>query len=122
MKTSKTIYEERLVELATERCGANPTTAELMEWLIAEGVIDPTRSKALVIRDYIAHLISLGHTKTDAMQIAADRYCCSYECVRHYEYYYGSRRGAKSPFGPSDNPLGGNNKCESTTKIERENE
>ncbi len=86
MRNNLKIYIAPLTEIAISRCGARPSVEELMEWLAREGLLDPTRSKAMVTRSCVAELISQGHKKIEAMQLAADRYCCSYESVRRYEY------------------------------------
>ena len=81
------IYEKQLVDSV---CGilGNECVGPLVEKLIEMGVVDSVRCKILVVREYVDNLVKQGNGKVDAMYMAADRFCCSYEYVRKCMYYY----------------------------------
>jgi hypothetical protein len=82
-----TTYEKELARTLEERYGDIPA-GRLFEKLCRMGVVDYTRCKTLVVRQYVDMLVKEGRTKTDAMWMAAEKFVCSYECVRKYVYYY----------------------------------
>mgnify|MGYP007081677823 FL=1 len=42
----------------------------------------------MVVREYVNELVGRGTGKVDAMYMAAEKFCCSYEYVRKCMYYY----------------------------------
>lgn len=81
------IYDKRLIE-SLERVCPGTQTGELVERLIRMGVVDTVRCKVLVVREYVNELVMAGSGKVDAMYLAAETFCCSYEYVRKCMYYY----------------------------------
>lgn len=82
-----TVYEKQLIA-SVERLHGAKDTAALVEELIRIGVVDTTKCKVLVVREYVDELVKQGHAKIDAMYCAAEKFCCSYEYVRKCVYYY----------------------------------
>lgn len=82
-----TVYDRQLIE-SVDRLWPGLDTAALVERLIRIGVVDPTRCKVLVVREYVDELVKEGNGKVDSMYMAAEKFCCSYEYVRKCVYYY----------------------------------
>ena len=82
-----TRYEKELARIVTQRW-ANVPASELIEKLCAIGVIDHTLCKVLVVRRYVDELVRTGTGKVDAMWLAAEHFCATYEYVRKCMYYY----------------------------------
>ncbi len=82
-----TRYERALQEQLLNRY-PNLETEELLEKLIALGVVDFSLCKILSVRAWVQRRVSEGGKKIDAMWEAADHFCCSYEYVRKCIYYY----------------------------------
>lgn len=82
-----TRYQKELARLVAERYGDLPA-AGLIERLCDIGVIDHTRCKVLAVRRVVEELVGEGSGKVDAMWIAAERFCVTYEYVRKCIYYY----------------------------------
>lgn len=87
MTMNLTVYEKQLIE-SIGRLYPSPDTKSMVEKLINMGVVDTTRCKVLVIREYVDELVKDGSGKVDAMYAAAEKFCCSYEYVRKCMYYY----------------------------------
>ncbi len=81
------IYDKQLIS-SVESLWPDMDTAELVEKLINIGVVDTVRCKILVVREYVEKTVSGGCGKVDAMYMAAEKFCCSYEYVRKCMYYY----------------------------------
>jgi ribosomal protein L17 len=65
------------------------TPGRLVEELCRIGVIDHTLCKVLAVRRYVEELTKSGlHGKVEAMWIAAEHFCATYEYVRKCMYYY----------------------------------
>lgn len=58
----------------------------LIEELVRLGLIDWRRCEELMLRDEVLRLIRSGERVVDALMMAAQRFCCSYEKAR-YIYY-----------------------------------
>ncbi len=87
METALTVYDKLLIE----RLGAEyseATAMELIEELLRRNLLDHKRCKALMVQEFVDGLVKKGEMKTDAMYEAAERFCCSYDCIRKYVYYY----------------------------------
>lgn len=82
-----TVYDRQLID-ALAKMYPLEGTAELVERLIEMGVVDTTRCKVLVVREYVHELVKQGNGKVDAMYMAAEKFCSSYEYVRKCMYYY----------------------------------
>lgn len=82
-----TVYDKQLIG-EVERMFPGHHAGEVVERLIRMGVVDTVRCKILVVREYVNELVGRGTGKVDAMYIAAEKFCCSYEYVRKCMYYY----------------------------------
>ncbi|MCC8019544.1 MAG: hypothetical protein LIO85_07215 [Rikenellaceae bacterium] len=82
-----TLYLTELLD-QIERQHERLTPRQLAETLIGLGVIDNTLCKVLMVRYEVVRHIGAGLRKTDAMWLATEKYCCSYEYVRKCIYYY----------------------------------
>ncbi len=82
-----TLYEKELARIVGERYGELPA-AELVAELCRIGVIDHTLCKTLAVRRRVGEMVREGYKKVDAMWLAADRFCVTYEYVRKCIYYY----------------------------------
>ena len=60
----------------------------MVESLIRMGVVVTVWFKILVVREFVIDLVGRGTGKVDAMYMAAEKFCCSYEYVRKCMYYY----------------------------------
>ena len=76
-----TVYDKQLI-------GEVERMFPVVERLIRMGVVDTVRCKILVVREYVNELVGRGTGKVDAMYMAAEKFCCSYEYVRKCMYYY----------------------------------
>ncbi len=82
-----TVYDKMLIEkLCPEEEEMTPQA--LMESLLKRNLLDQKRCRALLVRDFVDESVRKGSTKIDAMYEAADRFCCSYDSIRKYVYYY----------------------------------
>lgn len=81
------VYDKQLVN-SIETMFPGDNTAEVVRQLIRMGVVDTVRCKILVVRSFVDELVHQGNGKVDAMYIAAEKFCCSYEYVRKCMYYY----------------------------------
>lgn len=82
-----TVYDKQLIG-EVERMFPDHHVGEVVERLIRMGVVDTVRCKILVVREYVNELVGRGTGKVDAMYMAAESFCCSYEYVRKCMYYY----------------------------------
>ncbi len=82
-----TLYEKELARIVGERYG-NLTAGQLIEELCRIGVVDYTRCKVLAVRRRVEEMVRGGHKKVDAMWLAAEQFCATYEYVRKCMYYY----------------------------------
>ena len=82
-----TVYDKQLIG-EVERMFPDHHAGEVVERLIRMGVVDTVRCKILVVREYVNELVGRGTGKVDAMYMAAEKFCCSYEYVRKCMYYY----------------------------------
>ncbi len=82
-----TRYEKELARIVALRYGKLPA-AELVAELCRIGVVDHTRCKILSVRRYVEELVKEGAKKVDAMWLAAEHFCATYEYVRKCMYYY----------------------------------
>jgi hypothetical protein len=83
-----TRYEKELVGIIDEQYGDSLSAGALVEELIRIGVVDHTRCKVLVVRRYVDELVKGGCGKVEAMWLAAEHFCATYEYVRKCMYYY----------------------------------
>lgn len=63
-----------------------PDQGPLLEGLLAEGLIDLRATERLAIRRAVEQLFEEGLGRCEAMEVAAQRFCCSYEKVRAAVY------------------------------------
>lgn len=82
-----TIYFKELLERIDRRYGKLPPD-RFAQKLFEIGVIDHTLCKVLSVREYVDSLVASGEKKIDAMWLAAEKFCCTYEYVRKCVYYY----------------------------------
>lgn len=82
-----TRYEKELARIVAERCGEHPAQ-RIVEELCRLGVIDHTLCKVLAVRRWVEESIKEGRGKVDAMWMAADYFCATYEYIRKCMYYY----------------------------------
>ncbi len=82
-----TRYEKALAQIITEKYG-EMSPAELVAQLCKIGVIDYTRCKVLAVRRWVEDEVKQGTGKVDAMWLAAEHFCATYEYVRKAMYYY----------------------------------
>ncbi len=82
-----TLYEKELARIVGERYG-KLNAAELVAELCRIGVVDHTRCKILAVRRRVEELVHDGHRKIEAMWLAADQFCATYEYVRKCMYYH----------------------------------
>lgn len=80
-----TIIEKRVAEIMVARCGTEQARA-VVEEMARLGMTDQKRCRAAVARECVRRLTSEGVSKVQAMYMAAEECCCSYECVRNYVY------------------------------------
>ncbi len=77
-----TRYEKELARIVAERYGNLPA-GELVAELCRIGVVDHTLCKVLAVRRWVEEAVSGGEGKVDAMWLAAEHFCATYEYVRH---------------------------------------
>lgn len=82
----QTIYYKALVSAVAKLCAEKEPT-QVIETLQELNLLDPKRCKAFLVKNFVVDKVNEGMGKTDAMYEAAEKYCCSYECVRKYIYY-----------------------------------
>ncbi len=82
-----TRYEKELARIVAERYGKLPA-AEIVAELCRIGVVDHTLCKVLAVRRHVDELVKSGSGKVDAMWLAAEYFCATYEYVRKCMYYY----------------------------------
>lgn len=87
MTNNLTAYDKMLIEKLCPPQSAL-TASQLMESLVTRNLLDQRRCRALLVQDFVDDLVKKGSTKIDAMYVAAEKFCCSYENVRKYIYYY----------------------------------
>ena len=83
-----TRYEKELVQILTERYGPSLRTDTIIEELLRIGVVDHTRCKILAVRRFVDTQVKIGSGKVDAMWLASEHFCVSFEYVRKCMYYY----------------------------------
>lgn len=82
-----TRYEKELARIVAGRFGGRPAESIVGE-LCRIGVIDHTLCKVLAVRRWVEESIKAGNGKVDAMWMASDYFCVTYEYVRKCLYYY----------------------------------
>jgi hypothetical protein len=83
-----TRYEKELARILVDNYGYAIPTDQLVEELFRIGVIDHTRCKVLAVRRWVEDAVKRGSGKVDAMWLAADHFCATYEYIRKCMYYY----------------------------------
>jgi hypothetical protein len=76
-----------LVRAVAEKYGHLPAD-RLIEKLCEIGVVDHHLCKILAVRRHVDHLVRRGEGKMDAMWMASEHFCVTYEFVRKSVYYY----------------------------------
>ena len=84
--TPTTVYDRVLDCLIAERC-KGMTLPAVIAAMRSMHLLDPIRCKAFLAKELVAEMVAAGMPKVDAMYVASDRLCCSYESVRKYVYY-----------------------------------
>ena len=87
MQRPTTVHEKELARIVEQRYGHLPV-AEIVIELCQMGVVDHVKCKVLAIRRWVEACVDQGAGKVDAMWMAADKFCCTYEYVRKCLYYY----------------------------------
>lgn len=82
-----TRYEKELARIIAERF-PNLTPQQLIAELCRIGVVDHTLCKVLAVRRRVDELVREGNGKVDAMWMAAEQFCATYEYIRKCMYYY----------------------------------
>ena len=82
-----TRYEKELARIVAERYG-DFSPARLVEELCRMGVVDHTLCKVLAVRRWVEEAVKGGSGKVEAMWMAAEYFCATYEYVRKCMYYY----------------------------------
>jgi hypothetical protein len=82
-----TIYQKELRRLVAQKFGRLPAD-RLLEELCRIGVVDHTLCKVLTVRTWVDEQLKSGHGKLEAMWLATDHFCCTFEYVRKCLYYY----------------------------------
>lgn len=75
----------RLETLWTDRLAAQVgghTPAEVIHELLRRGLIDLRALERIAIRSAVEELQRTGMRRVEAMEVVAERHCCSYEKVR----------------------------------------
>ena len=82
-----TLYQREVARIVARRFKKPPP-----EMLVAElcrmGLIDHTTCKVLAVRTWVAEATDSGVGKIDAMWMASEKFCTSYEYIRKCIYYY----------------------------------
>jgi len=82
-----TRYQKDLAQIVETRyAGMSP--AALVAELCRIGVVDHTLCKVLAVRRWVDDAVKGGHRKVEAMWMASEHFCSSYEYVRKCMYYY----------------------------------
>ncbi len=82
-----TRYEKELARIVAEKYGELPP-ARLVEELCRIGVVDHTLCKVLAVRRWVDEALKAGNRKVDAMWMASEHFCATYEYIRKCMYYY----------------------------------
>lgn len=82
-----TIYVKELLDRLEERYGGMDGM-EMAQKLFDLGVVNHTLCKVLAVRDFVDNKVKEGEKKVDAMWIASEKFCCTYEYIRKCVYYY----------------------------------
>ena len=82
-----TRYQKELVRIVARKYGDLPAE-RMVEELCRIGVIDHTLCKVLAVRQWVGEAVKAGHGKVDAMWMASEHFCATYEYVRKCMYYY----------------------------------
>lgn len=86
-----TRLDEQLCEqLIRQVCGMTPRQAVIA--LFEQGMIDRRACERRAIRDEIERLERQGVPRCEAFEVAADRFCCSYEKARNAFYHLSKHR------------------------------
>lgn len=88
---SLSCYEKILCQTVEEELKGLPRE-QIIPHLFAQGLLSYKAVEALGIRHYIESLILKKHSTGSALIEAAQRFCCSYEKVRHIYYYKPKRK------------------------------
>jgi hypothetical protein len=82
-----TRYEKEFARIVGDLCeGMTPTA--IVEELCRVGVLDHTMCKVLAVRRWVEQTAKQCDSKTEAMWMATDRFCVTFEYVRRCMYYY----------------------------------
>lgn len=81
-----TKYDKEFIEYVKERY-SDLDTPELIEKLLEIGVVDTVKLKILTVRTFVDKAVKNGTGKVDAMYMAAEKLCLTYEYVRKCMYY-----------------------------------
>ena len=82
-----TLYDKKIIDLMEQKFPGRDA-GKITENLIRMGLVDSTKCKILMIREFVSKLVRNGSGKIDAMYTAAEEFCCSFEYVRKCIYYY----------------------------------
>lgn len=82
-----TSYEKEFARIIAERYGEFPAE-RIVEELCRMGFVDHNLCKVLAVRLWVDKAIKEGNGKVDAMWMAAEYFCTTYEYVRKCMYYY----------------------------------
>lgn len=82
-----TIYVRELIERLDKKYG-KLNGVDMAQKLFDLGVVNHTLCKVLAVRDFVDQQVKEGEKKVDAMWIASEKFCCTYEYIRKCVYYY----------------------------------
>ena len=82
-----TTYEKEFLAIFSSKY-AGADIEKTFELLVEMGLIEPTRCKVAVIRNFVNNQVENGVGKLDAMWSATEHFACTYEYVRRCMYYY----------------------------------
>ena len=82
-----TLYDRKVIDFM-DRQFPGKEAGKFTEQLIRMGLVDNTKCKILMIREYVSEMVRKGSGKIDAMYSAAEEFCCSFDYVRKCIYYY----------------------------------
>lgn len=82
-----TVDEKELARIVAGKYG-HLAADEIVMLLCRIGVVDHVKCRVLVIRRWVEARVKEGLGKVEAMWLASEKFCCTYEYVRKCLYYY----------------------------------
>jgi hypothetical protein len=82
-----TRYQKELAAIVGEKY-PGLSAVDLVAELCRMGVVDHTLCKVMAVRHWVDEAVKKGSRKVEAMWMASEHFCSSYEYVRKCMYYY----------------------------------